>query len=106
MEPLTAVSVEPPPPLPQLHLVAEGRPFQLSCLAPEGRPPAAVWWETPAGVVLNKPRKVRGTGGAGRSGDGGLSLPLGLPLARKLSLFSLSWTFGYHKGSGSPWEYL
>ncbi|XP_043202540.1 inactive tyrosine-protein kinase 7-like [Amphibalanus amphitrite] len=57
LEPLTARSVEPPPPLPQLYVVPAGRPFQLSCLPPEGRPPTAVWWEAPDGAVLGKPRK-------------------------------------------------
>ena len=108
MEPLTAVSVEPPPPLPQLHLVAEGRPFQLSCLAPEGRPPAAVWWETPAGVVLNKPRKVQ----VARDVAGmGLSLPLGAAIGEK-DLFVLSlgpWVIiskTVHLGNtcGNMWE--
>ena len=90
--PLTARSVEPPPPLPDLYVVPEGRPFQLTCLPPEGRPPPAVWWETPAGAMLDKPRKVRGQRW-GRWGGGGegrvrLSSALMLSSTEVLSLFS------------------
>ncbi|XP_037072794.1 tyrosine-protein kinase-like otk [Pollicipes pollicipes] len=64
LSPLTERAVEPAPPVPGLHVVPQGRPFQLACLPPEGRPPPAVWWEQPDGRVLNDPGQMSPGGSA------------------------------------------
>ncbi|KAF0304392.1 Inactive tyrosine-protein kinase 7 [Amphibalanus amphitrite] len=50
LKPLTAQSVEPAPSVQGVHVVAEGRPAQLTCLAPAGLPPPALRWLDPAGA--------------------------------------------------------
>ncbi|XP_037080569.1 inactive tyrosine-protein kinase 7-like [Pollicipes pollicipes] len=49
LKPLTSASVEPAPSVQGVHVVPEGRPCQLTCLAPEGLPPPTVRWQDPAG---------------------------------------------------------